>query len=157
MVKKIIKRGLFGFPIGIAIGFVISLIISVCFGDGYYYPVTPELISSTGNELNAVVLQTVLCGMLGSGFAMASIIWELESWSIVKQSGVYFMIACVIMFPVAYIANWMKHSVGGVLSYMGIFVLIFIIVWVAQYLGWKHRIKRMNDCVGKDREDREEK
>ena len=75
MKKQIIKRGLVGFPVGIAIGFVITLMISAFIGDGYYYPVTPELIGSTGNELNAVILQTVLCGIMGSGFAMASVIW----------------------------------------------------------------------------------
>lgn len=56
MKKQILSRGLVGFPVGIAIGFVITLIISACIGDGFYYPVTPELIGSMGNELNAVIL-----------------------------------------------------------------------------------------------------
>lgn len=152
MKKKIIKRGLLGFPEGIALGFVITVIISVCIGDGSYYPVSTELISSMGSELNAVILQTVLCGMLGSGFAMASVIWEIDSWSLAKQSGIYFAIACVIMFPVAYIANWMKHSVPGVLSYMGIFIAIFVVVWIAQYLCWRRRIKKMNDRIKNDKD-----
>lgn len=144
-----IKRGLVGFPVGIAIGFVITLIISACIRDGSYYPVTPELIGSMGNELNAVILQTVLCGIMGSGFAMASVIWELDSWSLAKQSGIYFLIACIIMFPIAYIANWMKHSIAGVLSYVCIFIVIFVVVWITQYLSWKRRIKKMNDCFKK--------
>ena len=152
MKKQILSRGLAGFPVGIAIGFVITLIISAYIGDGSYYPVTPELIGSMGNELNAVILQTVLCGIMGSGFAMASVIWELDSWSLAKQSGIYFLIACIIMFPIAYIANWMKHSVTGVLSYVGIFVVIFVIVWIAQYLSWKRKIKRMNDCFKKEKD-----
>ena len=151
MKKQIIKRGLLGFPVGIAIGFVITLMISAFIGDGYYYPVTPELIGSTGNELNAVILQTVLCGIMGSGFAMASVIWELDSWSLAKQSGIYFLIACIIMLPIAYIANWMKHSFSGILSYVGIFVVIFVVVWLAQYLSWRHKIKKMNDCFKKER------
>lgn len=64
MKKQILSRGLVGFPVGIAIGFVITLIISAYIGDGSYYPVTPELIGSMGNELNAVILQTVLCGII---------------------------------------------------------------------------------------------
>ena len=151
MKNQIIKRGLVGFPVGIAIGFVITLIISACIRDGSYYPVTPELIGSMGNELNAVILQTVLCGIMGSGFAMASIIWELDSWSLAKQSGIYFLIACIIMFPIAYIANWMKHSIAGVLSYVCIFIVIFVVVWITQYLSWKRKIKRMNDCFKKER------
>ena len=53
MKKKMIQRGLLGFPLGIAIGFVITVIISMCIGDGSFYPVTPELIDTMKNELNA--------------------------------------------------------------------------------------------------------
>lgn len=152
MKKQILSRGLGGFPVGIAIGFVITLINSACIGDGFYYPVTPELIGLMGNELNAVILQTVLCGTMGSGFSMASVIWKLDSWSFAKQSGIYFLIACIITFPIAYITNWMKHSVTGVLSYVGIFVVIFVIVWIAQYLSWKRKIKKMNECFKKGKD-----
>lgn len=150
MKKKIIMRGLFGLPTGIAIGFVITLIISICIGNGSFYPVTPELIDATGNELNAVILQTVLCAIMGAGFAAASIIWELDSWSLAKQSGIYFMIISVIMLPIAYITNWMKHTALGVLSYVAIFVAIFVVVWLSQYLLWKRKIKQMNTLVNKD-------
>lgn len=151
MKKKIIMRGLLGLPTGIAIGFVITLIISACIGNGSFYPVTPELIDTMGNELNAVILQTVLCAVMGVGFAAASVIWELDSWSLAKQSGIYFMIISVIMMPIAYVTHWMKHTALGVLSYVAIFVAIFIIVWLSQYLLWKRKIKKMNALVSKDR------
>ena len=151
MKKKMIMRGLLGLPTGIAIGFVITLIISACIGDGSFYPVTPELIDTMGNELNAVILQTVLCAVMGVGFAAASVIWELDSWSLAKQSGIYFAIISVIMLPIAYVTNWMKHTALGVLSYVAIFVAIFIIVWLSQYLLWKRKIKKMNALVSKGR------
>ena len=150
MKKKIIMRGLFGLPTGIAIGFVITLIISACIGNGSFYPVTPELIDTMGNELNAVILQTVLCALMGAGFAAASVIWELDSWSLAKQSGIYFLIISVIMLPIAYVTNWMKHTVLGVLSYVAIFAAIFVVVWLSQYLLWKRKIKKMNALVSKD-------
>ena len=149
MKKQFIKRGIIGLPIGIAVGFVITLFISVCIGDGCFYPVTLELIDTMGNELSAVILQTVLCGIMGAGFAAASVIWELDSWSLAKQSGIYFAIACVIMFPISYFANWMPHSTAGILSYVGIFVAIFVITWLVQYFVWKRKVKRMNDGVRK--------
>lgn len=147
MKKELIKRGLLGFPLGISIGFIITIIISIIIGNGYFYPVTPELISTTGSELSAVILQTVLCGIMGTGFAMASIVWEIDSWNLVKQSGIYFAIACIVMFPIAYVTNWMKHNPTGILSYLGIFIGIFIITWLIQYFIWKNKIKNMNDKV----------
>ena len=155
MKKKVILRGLFGLPVGIAIGFVITLLISICIGDGSFYPVTPELIQTTGIELNAVVLQTILCAILGVGFAMASVIWGIDSWSLAKQSGVYFLVISVVMLPIAYFANWTKHSIAGVLSYVGIFVMIFAAVWISQYLLWKRRVKKMNARIhGEDDQKR---
>ena len=151
MKKKIIMRGLFGLPAGIAFGFIITIIISACIGKGIYYPVKPSLIDVAGSELNAVILQTVLCGIMGAGFAMASVIWKLDSWSLAKQSGIYFLIVCVITLPVAYIANWMEHSVVGFLSYAGIFTAIFIAVWFIQYLAWKQKIKKINARVKNQR------
>lgn len=147
MKKEVIKRGLFGFPVGIAIGFVITIIISAFVGDGVFYPVTPEFAETVGTELGAVVLQTVFCGIMGSGFAMASVIWEIDSWSLAKQSGVYFLIASLVMLPIAYISEWMEHSVVGVLSYIGIFVAIFVSVWLIQYFCWKRKIKKMNSSL----------
>ena len=147
MKKKIMKRIWIGLPVGIAMGCIITLIISACIGDGTFYSVAPELAEKMGSELNAVILQTVLCGVLGVGFAAASVIWELDSWSLAKQSGVYFLVIGILLLPIAYVANWMQHTVVGFLSYLGIFVGIFAVVWLSQYLCWKQRIKKMNDRV----------
>ena len=127
----------------------IEILRFYCFGDGFFYPVTPELVNKMGSELNAVLIQTGLSGIMGTGFAMASVIWEIDSWSLAKQSGIYFSIACVTMFPIAYITNWMKHNAIGILSYVGIFVAIFVITWLVQYFVWKRKVKRMNDGVRK--------
>lgn len=147
MKKKLIQRGFLGFPLGIAIGYVITIFISLGLRQGYYFAVRPELVEAMGNELNAVILQTVLCGIMGTGFAMASIIWEIEEWSLAKQSGIYFAIACAVMMPVAYAANWMHHSLVGFLSYFGIFIAIFIFAWAIQYFSWKRKIREMNESI----------
>lgn len=144
MKKKILLRGALGFPLGIAIGYIITIFISMRWGQGYYAPCVPELITVTGSEINAVILQTVLCGLLGISFGASSVIWEMESWSIVKQTGIYFLIAAVIMLPIAYTAYWMEHSMKGFLSYFGIFAAIFVFIWLIQYLINKNTVKKMN-------------
>ena len=149
MKKKIITRGLLGLIIGVAIGFIISLIISTIINDGSFYPVSPELIKTMGSELNAVILQTILCAIMGAGFSAASVIWEIDSWSLAKQTGIYFLIISIIMLPIAYIANCMKHSLLSFVFYTSIFIFIFILVWIIQYLIWKQKIKKMNTLINK--------
>ncbi len=145
MKKKIVLRSLLGFPIGIAVGYLITIFISLVWADGYYSPCMPELISAVGNEINAVIFQTVLCGVLGTGFGAGSVIWEMDDWSIVKQTGVYFLIVSVIMLPIAYFTYWMEHSVVGFLLYFAVFLLIFVIIWIVQFMIGQHNVRRMNE------------
>ena len=144
MKKKAFLRGLLGFPLGISIGYIITILISFGWGKGNYFACEPAFAEMMGNEINAVMLQAVLCGLLGSAFAASSVIWEMEEWSIAKQTGWYFVITSLVMMPIAYFANWMEHSIVGILSYFGVFLLIFIIFWVTQYLAWKNKIKKIN-------------
>lgn len=142
--KKIFHRILIGFPIGISIGNLIMILISLRWANGYYSPCVPGLITAMGNEINAVMIQTVLCGLLGIGFSASSVIWEIEHWSIVKQTGIYFLIISVIMLPIAYFMYWMEHSVTGFVSYFGIFILIFAVMWIIQFITGKHNVKKIN-------------
>jgi Protein of unknown function (DUF3021). len=147
MKKKIILRSILGFPIGITIGYLITIVISLVWANGFYLPCVPELIYSMGNEINAVVLQALLCGVLGTGFAASSIIWEIENWSIIKQTGIYFIVISIIMLPIAYFAYWMEHSIVGIFSYFGIFILIFAFIWIIRFVIGKHNVRRMNESL----------
>lgn len=153
MKKKLVLRGLLGFPVGIALGLVITILISWTIGDGIYYPVVPDFALAMGSELRAVTLQSLLCGLMGAGFAMTSLIWEVDRWSLARQSGIYFAAACGLMLPIAYVSNWMEHSLLGFLSYFGIFLGIFAVVWVIQYLIWRGKIRRMNDKLRAEKEN----
>ncbi len=155
MKKKILLRGALGFPLGITIGYLISIFVSLIWARGYYVPCEPELIATMGNEIKAVIFQAALCGILGAGFGGSSVIWEAEEWSLVKQTGIYFLFVSIVMMPVAYFNYWMEHSIGGFLSYFGIFVFIFGIIWVIQFLIGRQTVKKMNDCLCRVKDGRD--
>ena len=145
MKKQAVLRGMLGFPIGIAIGYILSIVFSLGWGDGGYYPCVPALEEAMGSQINAVLVQTLLSGLLGIAFSASSVIWEIDHWSIAKQTGIYFLITSLVMMPTAYINNWMEHSVAGFISYFGIFAGIFIAIWAAQYFRWKRKVDKMNE------------
>ena len=109
-----------------------------------------DLIERFGNEVTAIIIQTVLSAVLGAGFAGSSIIWEMDEWSLLKQTSIYFGIVSVLMMTVAYICEWMEHSVKGILIYLGIFFAIFIVIWIIQYLIWKVRISKIKEGIQKN-------
>ena len=148
MKKQVFLRGLLGFPLGITIGYMITIVFSLGWGHGNYLPCAPALIATMGTESAAVVLQAMLCGILGVSFGSCSVIWEMDSWSIAKQSCIYFSISAFVMMPIAYFLNWMPHTLAGVLLYFGIFVIIFLVIWIAQYLIWNKKIKQINAQIG---------
>ena len=140
-----LTRGLLGIPLGIAIGFIITLIISGIYGNGEYLSARPELIAEMGSEINAVLLQTGLSALVGMAFAAGSVIWEMEDWSHAKQTGIYFLVTALVMLPVAWFARWTERSFKGIAIYFGTFVVVFIIIWAIQYFFWRQKIKKMNE------------
>lgn len=145
MRRKVFIRTLHGFPVGVLIGYMITIFISLVWGKGSYVACNPDFISTMGNEINAIILQSILCGILGSGFAASSVIWELERWSLARQSATNFLILSVIMMPMAYLLHWMEHTWRGFLSYYGIFALIFIAIWVFMFLCGKYNVTKINE------------
>ena len=143
--KTAVARGLLGIPLGITIGFMLSLFVSLGLGTGEYYGARPELIAEMGSELNAVLFQTGVSALIGMAFSAASVIWQLEDWSLAKQTGIYFLITALVMLPVAWFARWTERSLLGIVIYFGIFVVIFFVIWGIQYLIWRQKIKKMNE------------
>lgn len=150
MKKELIFRLLVGLLVGIVISYFITIGISLAIGDDNYYPCVPSFIERFGNEITAVIIQTVLSAVLGAGFAGCSLVWEKDEWSLLKQTSIYFSIVSVLMMTIAYICEWMEHSVKGILGYFGIFFAIFIVVWIVQYLIWKVRISKIKEGIQKN-------
>ena len=81
-IKKLLLRAFIGLFIGIAIGQIISVAISLSLGGEDFSPCAPELVTSAGSENAAAALQSLLCGIMGMGFAAASVVWELDNINI---------------------------------------------------------------------------
>ncbi len=117
---------------------------------GEYYPVVPQLTALCGNELNAVVIQTICSLIYGAAFGGASVIWETDNWSLLKQTVLHFLVITISLFPIAYFMYWMPHSFLGIVGYIAIFFLIYFSIWIAQYFAMKKRIQAFNDKVKSD-------
>lgn len=133
-----------GAPLGLALSTLITIGISLCAGNGNYYAVTPELIADCGTESNAVALQA-LCSMLyGAAWAGASLIWQQERWSMLRQTVTHLTVCSVMTLPIAYLMRWMEHSAAGILTYFGIFIAIYAVIWLNMYLHIRRRVRQIN-------------
>ena len=141
--KKAGRRALLGMPLGLAISTVITIIISLNKGDGHYYAVVPALIEDCGSEICAVLIQALCSLLYGAAFAAASVIWE-TNWSLTKMTVVHLLVISIAVLPIAWLLQWMKHTVGGVFFYFGIFLLTYAVIWITQYARMKKQISEIN-------------
>lgn len=96
-----------------------------------------------GNEINAVTLQAVCSLINGAAWAGATVIWEIEDWSLMRQTVTHFIVGSVCTLPIAYVMHWMERSIMGVLSYFGFFFAIYVIIWVSTFLSMK-KLEKIN-------------
>ncbi len=144
MKKKILLRSILGAPIGATISSIIAIIISLCIGHGEYISVTQELIDWCGSETTAVIVQTLCSMFIGAVCSVSSVIWEIENWSLTKQTLIHFAIFIILFIPMSYILNWMPHNLYGALCYFASFIFMYILIWVSTYFSIKAKINKMN-------------
>ncbi len=144
MKRSFVKSALLGFPLGITIGYTLSIIFSIVFGGGYYGAVHPELSIILESEINAVIVQAILWGSIGLIFSGASIIWERDDWSLVKQTIVVFSVYLITILPIALILRWINLSLISIMVFVALFIVIFFLIWVVVHLKIKSDIKALN-------------
>lgn len=127
---------------GIVICNFISIIISLIKGKGIFYAVNPELIKVMGNQLNAVILQYFLSGVLGLLFMISNLIWDKESWSLLKKTLVHLVTSLSFFLIIAYINRWMSFEF--IFGFILVYLIIYFIIWILIYFYIKNKIKQMN-------------
>lgn len=147
MKKKLLSRAAAGALAGLAIGYAITILLSLGWGGGSYLPCRPELAALAGSESRAVALQALFALLVGAGFGACSLIWQIDRWSLARQTGVYFFLISLVMLPAAYGMYWMEHSLAGFAQYFGLFALFFLLFWGAGVLAGRRSVHKLNDAL----------
>ena len=138
--KKALLRGLLGIPLGVFISTTIGLIISLMIGKLAVISPVPEGISS----LSAYIVQYIVSVGVGFTFGFGSAIFEVDSWSIAKQTTLHFLLTSVVLLPCAVLARWVGPNLISIFVYFLIFILVYIMIWIIQYFTWKNKIAKLN-------------
>ncbi len=142
--KKALRRGLVGIPVGVFIGYSITVITSLIWGQGRYSPVVPAFQEAVGAQSAAVALQWLLCCVMGFVFAAASCIWEVERWSLTRQTVLHFLAVSLTMLPIVLACRWAAFIPGGILGYFGVFIAIYAAIWLITTLSVRRQVRAAN-------------
>ena len=146
MAKNIFRRCLLGAPTGLMIFTFIALFFAHLSGDGElrvgYYLV--RVYGSEVNALTALVLSSMAIGMVWSA---ASAIFDTD-WNLLAQT-VLHGICCVIpSVSIAWCVYWIPHTMDGLVQYVAIFAVIYVLIWFFQYLSIRRRLRQFNTKIG---------
>ncbi len=144
MKKKILFRSLLGAPVGATISLIITVVISLSSGGGEYVPAAQGLTDLCGGEIAAVAVQLVCSMLIGAIYGGASVIWEIEKWSLTKQTLLHFAVFVISFAPISYLLYWMPHNLYGALGYAAVFLIMYLLIWMSIYFPIKAKIKKMN-------------
>lgn len=124
---KILFRALLGFTLGLIAGIVMY---ALCVPEGAPFEKTFFIFHLIGSSI---------MGLVGYGGA---IVYDIESWSLGRATFTHYIVSFMTMFVISEMLGWFSH---GILFYVFIsFTLVYIIIWLTEYLIWKKQIREMN-------------
>lgn len=143
--KLAISRGLQSFSYAVTINVLIGVVIMLISGDAQTVPVVPDFADRFPSPTAAFGVQCLLIGLTSAAFAAGSGIMEIASWSLVKQSIVYFVVTAAVWMPVSVLCwGFGKYSVTF-FSVTGSYLIGYIISWTVQYRICKRNIAEINE------------
>ncbi len=145
--KAIIKRAILGFIYGVFIGQTILILESLMMRDGNFYPVATSLVNLAGTKIGAVIIQYFLTGLLGTTFAATTVIFEMDNWSLIRQTLTHFIITSIVMYIAGFLCGWFPHTVVSTLIWFGVFIVVYVIFWICFSMYYKNKVKKINEAL----------
>ena len=145
--KEVAKRAILGFIYGVFIGQTILILESLMKFDGNFYFVDASLVALAGTKLGAVIIQYFLTGIIGTTFAATTVIFEMDSWSLLRQTITHFIITSIVMYIAGFLCGWFPHTVASTLIWFGVFIVVYVIFWICFSMYYKNKVKKMNEAL----------
>ena len=136
---KNLKNLLKSFLIGIGIGNIIEIAISLLLGKLIIG--VPEFLNGHDSLLKARIIELILYG----GFGIISFIGDkiIKEDNLLKASLIHFSILAIYFVIVGLYLKWLPDIKTALLSLI-FFILIYLIIWLIIYFSTKSEIEKLN-------------
>ena len=146
MIAKAFKLGAIGFLLGMIVGVVI--VIAKGFATGGGELVLPDsLVAATGSESGALLAHMLISGAFGAIPWAGIVIYEIDSWGLLKQAVVHYVTYTVAFLVIGVGAGWFEPTFADLGPMAGIFLVCHCIIWTIMYLRYKAETKELNTLL----------
>lgn len=143
---KFIGDIILGALIGLFIGIACETVYSSIFGGLRHYPGVPGFLEQFHNENVAVAVERILYLFYGALCALAGRVYHRPERSLWFRSALHLLCVAAGALVVGGYLHWYAH-VNELAGFFGVFVLVYMLIWVIIYLWEKKKIKQINQRI----------
>jgi len=137
VVSKLVIR-IFG---GFGVGAVVTLVALLLLNDG------TEVVPA-----RLIALNLFGSMLIGAYFSISALLFEIEDWSMLKQTIVHYTASIIVLFPVfTWLTGWIPVNPQSLWIGWLFFTGTYILNWFGWYSYFKQLEKRMNQSLQKRR------
>ena len=146
MLKRTLRLAFTGFILGMAIGNIIAIVSSYAAG-GEVLAFSPELLEKTGSAAAALLLQTLLSGLMGAVSFGGVILYEIDSLPLPAVSIIHCAMILAVYYPIAFSLYWLKPTVRDTGTMGSIMIAAYAVIWLIMYVCYRMEVREMNDLL----------
>ena len=145
MWKKVISRAIISMSISALIAQIIMLLVTWIGGKADFVPLVPDFADRFQSPYVAMQLSILLTAFIGGVFGAASMIYEIEKWSFLKQGIIHFIVTSAVWIPISmYLWGLFKYP-STLISVVISFTITYGIMWFLQYRKCCETIRQINE------------
>ena len=149
MLKKTLKAAGIGFLLGIVIGNLIAFLTGNSDTGGITFAPQKLLDMSGGNEVIAMLLQSLFSGLYGAVCFAGMSFYEIERMPLAVATALHCALIVLLFIPIAFLLGWVSQ-IETQLIISGIQLVCFFIIWLIMYAGFKKQVKELNELQEKN-------
>lgn len=146
MLKRTIRLAFTGFILGMAIGNIIAIVSSYAAG-GEVLAFSPKLLEKTGSAAAALLLQTLLSGLMGAVSFGGVILYEIDSIPLPAVSIIHCAMILAVYYPIAFSLYWLEPTARDAGMMGCIMIAAYAVIWLIMYFRYRMEVREMNELL----------
>lgn len=145
--KKAILRALLSFCVTGMANVFVMLVVSLCMKSDGYVPMLAEFWTLFPSQSMALLTEILLVGVIGAAFGAASVIFEMERLSFLKQGILHFAATTIVWLPISVFVWAVYRYPMAILSMAISYSATYAITWISNAIRIKKMVKEINNML----------
>ena len=145
MLKKALGRAICSMGVTSLLSLVTLLAVELGAHREGFVPLTPDFLAHFSSSTAALGVYHVLVGLIGAVFGGASVLFEIERWSFLKQGILHFLLTTAVWLPLCAFLWGLGRYPQALVSILISFTATYGVTWFMGYQRCRESVRRINE------------